>query len=307
MKRKTTNSPYPILYPAGEEYNSEQGYTNAMFDVAGDPEVSIDEATHNLWIKFDFSLAESTLKNLVADGTALYYVNVECGRTYYRKPVVQSAEHFEFEIPYTDVSGSLEIFVGIVAAKDIKAFHAPGFADRFGAATFDLNKGDILAAGTGWNVELEELDGDVTPYIYVARDETEGRNSLWVDGSNDELTIYLNKDVYDIYFNRANIDKFKNVIMALVMKPAILSALQTEILRVKSSGDDDMPVDVQGKRWLRKLNGLIAQVMERDGYSWDINTVRIDEDREPNTLGFAVSKVLSETLGKAMGDINEKL
>lgn len=307
MKRKTTNSPYPILYPAGEEYNSEQGYTNAMFDVAGDPEVSIDEATHNLWIKFDFSLAESTLKNLVADGTALYYVNVECGRTYYRKPVVQSAEHFEFEIPYTDVSGSLEIFVGIVAAKDIKAFHAPGFADRFGAATFDLNKGDILAAGTGWNVELEELDGDVTPYIYVARDETEGRNSLWVDGSNDELTIYLNKDVYDIYFNRANIDKFKNVIMALVMKPAILSALQTEILRVKSSGDDDMPVDVQGKRWLRKLNGLIAQVMERDGYSWDINTVRIDEDREPNTLGFAVSKVLSEPLGKAMGDINEKL
>ena len=95
--------------------------------------------------------------------------------------------------------------------------------------------------------------------------------------------------------------------MALVMKPAIISALQTEILRVKSKGDDEMPVDVQGRRWLRKLNGLIAHVMERDGYSWDINTVRIDEDREPNTLGFAVSKVLGEPLGKAMVDINDKL
>ena len=47
--------------------------------------------------------------------------------------------------------------------------------------------------------------------------------------------------------------------------------------------------------------------MERDGYSWDINTVRIDEDREPNTLGFAVSRVLGEPLVKAMADINEKL
>ena len=307
MKRKTTNSPYPILYPAGEVYNAEQGYKNAIFDVAGDPEVSVDEVTHNLWIKFDFNLTEATLKNLVADGTALYYVNVECGRTYYRKPVVQAAEHFEFEIPYMDVSGSLEIFVGVVAAKNIKAFHASGFADRFGSATFDLNKGDILAAGTGWNVELEELDGDATPYIYVARDEEEGRNSLWVDGSNDELTIFLNKDVYDIYFNRANIDKFKNVIMALVMKPAILSALQAEILRVKSKDDDEIPVDIQGKRWLRKLNGLIAQVMERYGYSWDINTVKIDEDRESNTLCFAVNKILGDPLSKAMGDINNKM
>ena len=307
MKRKATNSPYPILYPAGESYDAERGYKNAMFDVAGDPDVTVDEVTHNLWIKFDFSLTESTLKSLIASGEALYYVNVECGRTYYRKPVVQTEEHLEFEIPYTDVSGSLEIFVGVVAAKDIKAFHAPGFADRFGAASFDLNKGDILAAGTGWNVELEELDGDITPYIYVARDDTEGRNSLWVDGSNDELTIFLSKDVYDIYFNRASVDKFKNVIMALVMRPAILSALQTEIIRARSNGDEEAPVDVQGRRWLRKLNSLIAHVMERDGYSWDINTVRIDEDREPNTLGFAVSRVLGEPLVKAMADINEKL
>ncbi len=309
MKRKTTNSPYPILCPAKESCDdTEQGYKNAIFDVAGDPEVSVDETTHNLWIKFDFCLTEFTLKNLIADGFALYYVNVECGRTYYRKPVVQEMEHFEFEIPYTDVSGSIEIFVGVIAAKDIKAFHAPGFADRFGAATFDLNKGDILAVGTGWNVELEELDGDVTPYIYVARDATEeGHNSLWVDGSGDELTIYLGKDVYDIYFHRASINKFKNLIMALVMKPAILSALQSEIIRARSKGEEAAPVDVQGRRWLRKLNDLIARVMERDGCTWDIDTVSIDDDREANTLGFAVNKVLGEPLCKAMGDINGKL
>ena len=307
MKRKTTNSPYPVLYPEDPSYAAEQGYENAVFDVSGDPEVTVDERTHNLWIKFDFCLTQETLKKLVESGDASYYVNIECSRTYYRKPVVQSQNHFEIEIPYTEVSGSLEIFVGIVAQKDISRYHASGFAPRFGFASFDIGKGDILAAGTGWNVELEELDGDATPYIYVARDENEHHAALWVDGSNDELTIFLRKDVYDIYFNRAKTDKFRNLFVALVMKPAILSALQVEILRERANKKADAPMDVQGKRWLRKLTDLIFRAMERDGYSWDIDTVRLDEDREPNTLSFAVDRVLADPFKKAMVDINTKL
>ena len=314
MKRKTTNSPYPVLYPLGEEYLSEQGYKDASFDVAGDPEVTIDSLTHNIWIKFDFVLDEGTLKSLVDNGDALFYVNVECGLTYYRKPIVQADEHFELEIPYAEVSGSLEIFVGVIAAKDIKNFQASGFADRFGKATFDIDKGDILAAGTGWSVELEELDGEATPYIYVARDESEAdHNTLWVDWSTDVLTVYLQKELYDIYYNRARGGKFKTTIMALVMKPAILSALQKEIWSNRiahgdgetEAGEED-GVDTQGKRWLRKLNGLLQRVMERDGYTWDINAVSIDDDRGPNTLSFAVERLLNEPLKNAMKAINDK-
>ena len=308
MKRKTTNSPYPILYPQGEEYLSEQGYNDASFDAAGDPEVTVDPVTHNLWIRLDFELAEGTLKNLVENGDARYYVNIECGRTYYRKPVLQTETHFELEIPYTEVSGSIEIFVGIVAARDVKGFHAVGFSDRFGNAKFDIEKGDILAVGTGWNVELEELDGDVTPYIYVAEDKSEeDRSTLWVDGSNDVLTVYLAKELYEIYYNRANSDKFKNLIMALVMKPAILSALQKEIVRARSTGDDEPIIDTQGRRWLRKLDGLLQYIIERDGYSWDINSVKIDEDQGTNTLCFAVEHIMANPLRKSMKDINDKL
>jgi hypothetical protein len=315
MKRKTTNSPYPVLYPLGEEYLSEQGYKDASFDVAGDPEVTVDSVTHNIWIKFDFVLDEGTLKSLVESGDALFYVNVECGLTYYRKPIIQADEHFELEIPYSEVSGSLEIFVGVIAAKDIKSFHAAGFADRFGNVTFDIDKGDILAAGTGWSVELEELDGEATPYIYVARDESEDdHNALWVDWSNDVLTIYLQKELYDIYYNRAKGEKFKSILMALVMKPAILSALQKEIWNARVANGDTVDetaeedgVDTQGKRWLRKLNVLLQRVMEREGYTWDIDAVSLDDDREPNTLSFAVERLLNEPLKNAMKAISEKL
>lgn len=308
MKRKTTNSPYPILYPRGEEYVSEQGYNDASFDVAGDPEVTVDPATHNLWVRFDFELGEGTLKSLVEKGDAWYYVNIECSRTYYRKPLLQTGDHFELEIPYYDVSGSIEIFVGIVAAKDIKEFHAVGFSDRFGNTKFDIEKGDILAVGTGWNVELEELDGDVTPYIYVAEDQSdEDHSALWVDGSNDILTVYLAKELYEIYYNRAKSDKFKNIIMALVMKPAILSALQKEIVRAHGTGEEEPAIDTQGRRWLRKLDGLLQHVMERDGYSWDVNSVKVDEDRGPNTLAFAVEHIMADPLKKSLKDINDKL
>ena len=65
MKRKTSNSPYPILYPSGEEYASEQGYRQAHFDVVGEPKLSVN-ADHNLVIDFDFELTEDRLAALVA-------------------------------------------------------------------------------------------------------------------------------------------------------------------------------------------------------------------------------------------------
>ena len=313
MKRKTTNSPYPVLYPADEAYKAEQGYSNAGFDVHGDPKVWVDPKSNNLWVQFDFDLVEPTLKDLVVNGDAKYYVNVECGSTYYRKAIVQSETHFQLEIPYCEVSGNLELFVGLVAARDIIAFHADGFDARFSGASFDLEKGDILAAAAGWDVELEELDGN-SPYIYVARDESGSpHNVLWVDGSNDNLVVYLAKDLYDIYYNRAKTDKFKNLLVALVMKPAILSALRAEIADMPKDDDENSEndksgmIDTKGKRWLRKLDGLFGKVLNEEGYSWDINMVDLNTDREPNTLSFAVERVLRGALKCAMTDINEKL
>ena len=308
MKRKTTNSPYPVLYPAGEEFLSEQGYGEASFDVAGDPEVSVDAVTHNVWIRFDFNLQEPTLAEMVEDGDAKYYVNIECGRTYYRKAVLQSESHFELEIPYQDISDSLEIFAGVTAARDIKGFRAAGFADKFGSTQFDIEEGDILAAATGWNVELEELDGDTTPYIYVARDESgDDHNELWIDGGGDELVVYLAQEIYDIYYGRAKDAKYKDLLIALVMKPAIFTALQEEIIRTRKGEDDETPMDTQGKRWLRKLDGLLSKVTANDKTPWDVNSIKIDEDREPNTLAFAVSKLLGRPLAKAMGNITKRL
>jgi hypothetical protein len=154
----------------------------------------------------------------------------------------------------------------------------------------------------------------------VARDEAETQhNVLWVDGSSNDLVVYLAKDLYDIYYNRAKTNKFKNLFVALVMKPAILSALQMEISGMSSDddveADDDVEsddeevtsIDTKGKRWLRKLDGLFAKVMDQEGHSWDINKVECNSDRETNTLSFAVERVLQGALKCAMVDINEKL
>lgn len=312
MKRKTTNSPYPVLYPFGVDYLPEQGYTGQTvgFDLCGDPEVSVDKSSHDIRIRFDFDLREPTLEELVARGDAKYYVNVECGSTYYREAAVQSEKQFELVIPYQKISGKLEIFAGLTAAKDLPGFHAAGFSDKFGNNSFDIEEGDILAAATGWDVELEELDGDMSPYIYVARDDSEEvRNELWVDGSGDTLVVYLAKSVYDIYFNRARDGRYKDLIIALVMKPAILSALQRECLRAHHGGieEDQEPLDTQGKRWLRKLDGLIARVMGDILPGWTLGDAQMDEDRGTNTLAFAVCKLLGQPLSKAMAAINKKV
>lgn len=160
MKRKTSNSPYPVLYPNTSEYADVQGYRDVGFDIAGEPSISVT-AEHNLSIKFTFDMTDATLAELVANGTAKYYVNVECGHTYYRHAFVQSEKEFAIEIPYGDVADKIELFVGLVADKDVVGFSAPGFASRFGEAKFDIEKGDILAVGTGWDVDLEGVDGCV--------------------------------------------------------------------------------------------------------------------------------------------------
>lgn len=303
MKRKTSNSPYPVLYPAGEEYAAEQGYRQAHFDVAGEPRLSVNEA-HNLVIDFDFDLAEERLSSLVTSGAAKYYVNVECGHTYFRHAYVQSEKSFHLEIGYGDIADSIEIFVGLVADWDIPAFSASAFVPRYGAATFDIEKGDILAVGTGWTVELEGLDGSVDPYIYVNRDLGERNSELWVNGTGDKLVVNLASDLYDIYFTRKKTRKAE--LVALVMKPAILSALQSEIVKAQANGGDEAQVDVTGRRWLRKLDGLIGRVLDEEGVDWDVNKARVDGDRGSDTLAYAVGALLKRPLAKAMEEINKK-
>lgn len=303
MKRKTSNSPYPVLYPAGEEYAAEQGYRQARFDVAGEPKLSINEA-HNLVIDFDFDLAEERLLSLVESGDAKYYVNVECGHTYFRHAYVQSEKRFNLEIGYGDIADSIEIFIGLVADRDIPAFSAASFAPRYGAATFDIEKGDILAVGTGWTVELEGLDGSAAPYIYVNRDLDERNSELWVNGMGDKLIVNLASKLYDIYFIRKKTRKAE--LIALVMKPAILSAVQAEIVRARANDGEAAQIDVRSRRWLRKLDGLIGRVLDEEDVAWDINETRIDGDRDSNTLAYAVGALLKRPLEKAMEEINKK-
>lgn len=305
MKRKTSNSPYPVLYPNTSEYADVQGYRDVGFDIVGEPSIGVT-AEHNLSIKFMFDLTDATLAELVANGTAKYYVNVECGHTYYRHAFVQSEKDFAIEIPYGDVADKIELFVGLVADKDVAGFSAPGFASRFGEAKFDIEKGDILAVGTGWDVDLEGVDGSVDPVVLVSRDEDESHSDLWVSGSADErkLVVHLASPLYDVYCKKQK--KCKAELMALVMKPAILSALQRVILKSPASGAESREVDVDSRRWLRKLNDAIGRMMDAEGGSWDISTVRIDSDRGGDSLAYAVGVLMKRPLAKAMEEISKK-
>lgn len=302
MKRKTSNSPYPVLYPAGEEYMSEQGYRQAHFDVVGEPRIGVNES-HNLVLDFDFELTDDKLSSLVSSGDAKYYVNIECGHTYFRHAYVQSEKGFHLEIAYGDIADSLEIFIGLVAAREIRGYSSAGFVPRYGSAQFDIETGDILAVGTGWTVELEGLDGSTDPYICVNKDLDDGHSELWVNGMGDRLIVNLAKDLYDIYFTKKKTRKAE--LIALVMKPAILSALQTEIVKAQANGDDAQ-VDVKSHRWLRKLDGLIERVLDAEGVDWDVNKAKIDGDRDSNTLAYAVGALLKRPLAKAMEEINKK-
>lgn len=303
MKRKTSNSPYPVLYPEGDEYASEQGYKQAHFDSIGEPEVGVD-ANHNLVIDFDFDLADDTLSSLVDSGDAKYYVNVECGHTYFRHAYVQSDRKFHLEINYGDIADAIEIFIGVVAAKDIQGFSASNFVNRYGCAKFDIEKGDILAVGTGWTVELEGLDGNSDPYIYVNRDTSGEHSDLWVNGTGDKLIVSLSSELYNIYFTKKKSRKAE--LIALVMKPAILSALQSEIIKARDKDGDESRVDVKSRRWLRKLDELINRLLDEEAVEWDIDSVTIDGDRDKNTLTYAVGALLKRPLAKALEEINKK-
>lgn len=293
MKCKSTNSPYPVLYPYAEGFAYNQGYKMAHFDVNGDPLITTDATS----VKIDFTLdlTDESLKRLVAEGKAGYYVNIECGRTYFRKPYIQDSNAFHIEISNNDLSDSMEIFVGLVAKEDIKGFTSESFEERFGKASFDIEKGDILAAGSGWTVELESGDGNVEPFIQVSKDTNEENADIWVSGAGDKLIVHLAENIYKVYFqNRSK--TYKAVLIALVIKPAILSALS-------EARENEKPIE--NYRWLRKLDSLIARVMEQSGLEWDFKSVKIFEDRGSDTLNYAVEKLLNKPLLKAMEAIEK--
>lgn len=305
MKRKTANSPYPILYPA--ECSDIQGYGGeSWFDVGTDFTIYAD-ANHDLVCSFSFDLKNEGLKELIEQGKAEYYVNIESSHAYYRKAFHQKESLFKQTFSHRDIVDSVELYVGVVAADEIPSFKVAGFLPKFKDRSFPIEKGHILAVGPSITADIPSMDGNIEPVLMVVRDKDESNSEIWVETSKETLFIHLSPAIYDFYALRMS-GKQRAELFALVVKPAIQQALTAELASRKAKEDcDDVEDDKEGKRWLRVVIAAMEKALDCEDYSFDFEALKIDSDRGKGSLGWAINRVLGNATSKAIDEMNRNL
>ena len=183
---------YPILGPDRDDY------TDSEFQAS--IQSSIDSASNQLCVDFQFNLSQPELKSLIERKEATYAFKLVSRNTMYCevRPVQDSGS---LAVSLKHLEGNVQITPLIVAQKPIHQFVASDLHEEFGDDKFEFNRGDNLAFGeaTTYNIEYEKLTFDSLIKMNVSSNLDDYEYSIVVSPNQDEIVIYVGKRYQRIF------------------------------------------------------------------------------------------------------------
>lgn len=241
MHIKAKLYPYPVL----TSFNND--YIDSNFDISIEEEKSEKEIT----LKFTPSITNDELKALIDAGEALFIAHIECSYTSFRKIVIVPSSGASISISANQVAEVLNICPFIVAAGDIINYSNKKFNTEYDGASFDLEKGSIMAIGYEKVYRIEKEDDEVAniPSIFsVTEILDQKQKDIIIDYSGDKIGIRLPSPVYRKFVTQnSNNPNAQPVLHAMLIIPALIKSLE----EVKHSGDDYY--QYEERRWFRAI------------------------------------------------------
>lgn len=281
MKVKSKLTPYPILFA----YNDD--YIDSQFEA----EINADCKFGEIFVSVDFKLNNEEIEYLIDNNQACYTVHIECPSTSYRLKLESSSKNIEAKLDSKDLEDKIEVCTFIVVKESIDNYKNCKFHPDYQGYTFSLEKGNVLAIGTGKEFVVQKNDDDLEnlpSIIKIVKNNDLKKGALSVDtDSPDFVLIGIYEGLYDMYYSLGK-NKFKETIFSLVLLPALVVVLT----RMKYAEEDE-----KEKKWFK----VIESLMNSNNYQIE----DLDIQNKDNSILAIAQMIFSDPISRSLKELND--
>lgn len=241
MKLSARSYPHPVL-------GNRDDVPNAAF------QASLDMTTdrEQVYIAAEIKCSSQTINSLIKNADAEFVIHVECSNTMFRRAYPFSNPSHRISIPIDNLNDAVEVNVFVRAAKVLSAYRIPDAHPDYGSATFEVEKGDVLAVAEGQVFHIESSFDSLSrigSIMQITVSEIDDA-PMSANFETDKIVIYLSKKDFEDYKLLKSTDGLTGPLTTAIVLPVLVEALH--ILRdVQRDETDD------GRRWVKALTRKI--------------------------------------------------
>lgn len=210
--------PHPVIAPNRDD---------VVLDTPLDFDISAVPNGDNWDLFFEVNHGDPSLDALVGNGTAAYFLYLECAESHFRQTFSTGANKNRFSVSSRLLCGDVEARALVVATKDIARYRHPKQHGDYNAASFSIAVGEPLAISAARYLPLS-LEADPVlqlSSIFDVRKDSEALRSMTIDLFGSRIVIKLPEEDYERYSNMYAAPKLSALLSSTVIFPALLQAL----------------------------------------------------------------------------------
>jgi hypothetical protein len=175
-----------------------------------------------------FTLKNKAIEDLIKKEKASFVVEVECRSTFYRSSFSSRDVEQKISIPAKMLRGRVQVGFFICADEDISDYKPSDCHPDYAEATFELEKGDVIAVGGHAAFPADKAFDPLRPPVSSFMSIREGfhhEGPMEIDYSSDKITIELSKADWRNYVDVRNDKLAEAILHSSVVFPVLLDAI----------------------------------------------------------------------------------
>ena len=251
MRFKDRNFPYPVLDPAGRDI------ANSAFQVTRT--VKGDKTA--LYLHVAFELSNETLAHLIQAGKAAFVVHADCNAAFFRKAFLFHTPEGDIAIPLTDIKRELGLAFFVCATEAIDDYSVQGMNELYGATTFRIAKGDVLAYAETVTENIFDKDSlSRLSSILLVRVGDEGQTISYITFNQDKLEVVMPPSQFELYGRNKALPQVRATLLTAVVLPVLIEAVQ-KVLET----DEETDFNYASYLWFQVIRHKITELQKKAG------------------------------------------
>lgn len=281
------------LYPHPVLSEDTDDYVNSSFEYG----VQLEKGIREIIFKINVKVNNRELETLIEQDKAEYLIHIECPYTCYRLAIKTSDILFEKRIRESALNGKVSICAFLVAKQKLDNYHNEDFNDDYGNSAFNINRGEILAIGGQYDVDIIKETEELTkiPSIFsICRLAAEIDSSMKFNIDGNKIAISLCKSSFENYKILSNMPDMLPVFHSMIIIPSLIYVFET----LRREGTEDF----EDRRWFKAIKKTLKNI-----------GIELNMDLLENTPSYELAqKLLDLPIDKAMealttiGDFEEE-
>jgi hypothetical protein len=245
-----------------------------------------------LFVQFKPVLENNGIQKLIDEGKAIFSVHVECSLTSFRKIIKVPNEGLEYKIPADSIEETINFCPFIIATTNIDNYTNADLNKDYEGATFDIEKGNILAIGQEVQTRIEKENDDLAnvPSIFAVTEIKDKEiQDIIINNKGNKINVQLPSDTFTEFKLAMSNPNSMAVIHSIIIIPALMKCFDD----MKSNPEELYMYE--DKRWFRALKKALKKI-----------NIEITDESILSLDTFEVSqKLMNNTTNRAILAIND--